>query len=82
MDSPVPYVSKVNEDDRVTCVLDETIFQTPPGYTQIGNGKVQAPFYFCFSYSAWCVSVLLIYIIFFSLIKSTLGALPAVLSEK
>lgn len=44
MDSPVEYVGKVYEDDRITCVLDEAIFQIPSGYTEIGNGKVQAFF--------------------------------------
>lgn len=54
MDSPVQYVSKVYEDDRITCVLDETIFQIPTGYTQIGNGKVQTPiFLFLFSYGTF-----------------------------
>lgn len=57
MDNPVAHVSKVQEEDRVTCVLDEAIFQIPPGYTQIGNGKVQAPF--CFFLVFFCSSSLL-----------------------
>lgn len=59
MDSPVPYVGKVQEEDRVTCILDEAIFQIPAGYTQIGNGKVQAPFYFSFIYLRSFVILLL-----------------------
>lgn len=39
MDSPVPSVTKIQEEDRLTCVLDESIFSCPPGYTQIGNGN-------------------------------------------
>lgn len=41
MDSPVMYVSQLHEDDRITCVLDEAIFQVPSGYTSIGNGNMQ-----------------------------------------
>lgn len=39
MDSPVPHVTKIEEEDRLTCILDERLFCCPPGYTQIGNGK-------------------------------------------
>ncbi|XP_019761053.1 ankyrin repeat domain-containing protein 13D isoform X2 [Dendroctonus ponderosae] len=35
LDSPVPKVSTLEEDDRLTCVLDETLFQCPPTYIQI-----------------------------------------------
>lgn len=39
MDNSVPYVTKIEEDDKLSCVLDERIFSCPPGYTQIGNGN-------------------------------------------
>lgn len=39
MDCPVSYVSRIQEDDRITCILDETIFQSPQGYIQLGNGS-------------------------------------------
>lgn len=40
MDTPVPKVSTLQEEDRLTCVLDESLFQCPPSYIQIGNGNV------------------------------------------
>ncbi|CAG9812412.1 unnamed protein product [Phaedon cochleariae] len=40
MDAKVPYVTKVEEEDRVTCVLDEGLFRCPSGYSQIGNNGV------------------------------------------
>lgn len=39
MDAAVPFVTKIQEEERLTCVLDENIFNCPSGYTQIGNGK-------------------------------------------
>ncbi|KAJ8923292.1 hypothetical protein NQ315_001850 [Exocentrus adspersus] len=38
MDSPVPHVAKIQEEDRLTCILEEHIFKCPAGYSQIGNG--------------------------------------------
>ncbi|XP_063904695.1 ankyrin repeat domain-containing protein 13D isoform X2 [Zophobas morio] len=37
LDIPVPHVNRIQEDDRLTCILDECIFQCPSGYSQIGN---------------------------------------------
>ncbi|XP_031355358.1 ankyrin repeat domain-containing protein 13D [Photinus pyralis] len=37
MDSNVPLISRVNEDDHVTCIVDEMAFQAPPDYTEFGN---------------------------------------------
>ncbi|CAH1135556.1 unnamed protein product [Ceutorhynchus assimilis] len=37
MDTPVDKVSTLQEDDRVTCILEESLFQCPPSYIQIGN---------------------------------------------
>ncbi|KAJ8949323.1 hypothetical protein NQ314_008243 [Rhamnusium bicolor] len=37
MDQDVPFVTKIQEEERLTCVLDENIFKCPPGYSQIGN---------------------------------------------
>ncbi|KAJ8983987.1 hypothetical protein NQ317_008692 [Molorchus minor] len=42
MDSEVPYVASIQEEDRRTCVLDESIFKCPPGYTQIGNAGIDS----------------------------------------
>lgn len=39
-DTAVSHVSKLQEEDRLTCVLDEQIFKCPPGYSQIGNAGV------------------------------------------
>lgn len=36
----VPHVHRIQEEDRLTCVLDESIFQCPSGYSQIGNGNI------------------------------------------
>ncbi|CAH0563655.1 unnamed protein product [Brassicogethes aeneus] len=36
IDCEVPKVARLQEEDRLTCVLDETLFQCPAGYTQIG----------------------------------------------
>lgn len=52
MDTPVQYVGKVYEEDRITCVLDEAIFQIPPGYTETGTGNVKASFCFVLSFFA------------------------------
>ncbi|KAF5289793.1 hypothetical protein FQA39_LY03710 [Lamprigera yunnana] len=37
MDSSVPYVNRLEENDRITCIVDEIVFQSPPSYTQLGN---------------------------------------------
>ena len=37
LDIPIPHVNRIQEDDRLTCILDECIFQCPSGYSQIGN---------------------------------------------
>ncbi|RZC34199.1 ankyrin repeat domain-containing protein 13D, partial [Asbolus verrucosus] len=37
MDNPVSHVNRIQEEDRLTCVLDDCIFQCPSGYSQIGN---------------------------------------------
>ncbi|KAF5295163.1 hypothetical protein FQR65_LT10551 [Abscondita terminalis] len=37
MDCIVPHISQLEENDRVTCVVDEIVFQSPSGYTQLGN---------------------------------------------
>ncbi|XP_017780401.1 PREDICTED: ankyrin repeat domain-containing protein 13D isoform X2 [Nicrophorus vespilloides] len=35
MDMDIPYVTRIEEEDRLTCALDDVIFQSPPGYTQL-----------------------------------------------
>jgi hypothetical protein len=44
IDSEVAHVHRIQEDDRLTCVLDECIFHCPSGYSQIGNGNARAIF--------------------------------------
>lgn len=44
MDTDVPFVSRIQEENRISCVLDEAIFQVPAGYTQIGNGNGHGTF--------------------------------------
>ncbi|CAH2015963.1 unnamed protein product [Acanthoscelides obtectus] len=44
MDAEVPHVTKIQEDDRLTCVLDESLFRCPASYTQIGNGNASTFF--------------------------------------
>lgn len=39
MDNPVPHVNHIEEEDRLTCILDDGIFESPPGYKQLGNGN-------------------------------------------
>lgn len=41
MDRDIPLVTRIEEEDRLSCVVDDTIFQTPPGYTQLGTGNVR-----------------------------------------
>ncbi|VEN54010.1 unnamed protein product [Callosobruchus maculatus] len=40
MDADVAHVTKIQEEDRLTCVLDESLFRCPASYTQIGNAGV------------------------------------------
>ncbi|KAJ8959065.1 hypothetical protein NQ318_022321 [Aromia moschata] len=42
MDAAVPYVTNIEEEDRLTCVLDDSIFKCPPGYSQIGNAGMDS----------------------------------------
>lgn len=37
MDNCVPHISQIEENDRITCLVDEIVFQSPPGYSQLGN---------------------------------------------
>ncbi|XP_050309299.1 ankyrin repeat domain-containing protein 13D isoform X2 [Anthonomus grandis grandis] len=37
MDNPVPKVSTIQEEDRLTCILDDSLFQCPSGYVQIAS---------------------------------------------
>ncbi|XP_044272439.1 ankyrin repeat domain-containing protein 13D isoform X1 [Tribolium madens] len=37
IDAEVPHVHRIQEEDRLTCVVDECIFQCPSGYSHIGN---------------------------------------------
>ncbi|XP_030764076.1 ankyrin repeat domain-containing protein 13D isoform X1 [Sitophilus oryzae] len=39
IDNPVPKVSTLQEETRLTCVLDESLFQCPTNYIQIGNAS-------------------------------------------
>ncbi|KAG5899028.1 hypothetical protein JTB14_000054 [Gonioctena quinquepunctata] len=42
IDSAVAHVSKIQEEDRVTCILNECLFKCPSGYSQIGiDGRRQ-----------------------------------------
>ncbi|ROT65692.1 putative ankyrin repeat domain-containing protein 13D isoform X2 [Penaeus vannamei] len=41
VDESVDKVSTVKEEDRVTCVIDETVFEPPPSYTKIGHSDQQ-----------------------------------------
>ncbi|XP_072386366.1 ankyrin repeat domain-containing protein 13D [Diabrotica undecimpunctata] len=42
MDSEVPHVSQLQEEGRLTCVLDESLFKCPSGYAHIGlDGRRQ-----------------------------------------
>lgn len=47
IDSEVPNVTRIQDEDRLICVLDESIFQCPPNYTQIGTGNAWM-FFFIF----------------------------------
>ncbi|XP_066257652.1 ankyrin repeat domain-containing protein 13D isoform X1 [Euwallacea similis] len=37
LDNPVPKVTTLQEEDRLACVLDESLFQCPLHYNKIGN---------------------------------------------
>lgn len=39
MDNEVPHVGRIEEEDRLTCIVDDSIFQIPNGYKQLGNGN-------------------------------------------
>ncbi|XP_057658211.1 ankyrin repeat domain-containing protein 13D isoform X1 [Diorhabda carinulata] len=42
MDADVPLVTNIQEDNRLTCVLDDSLFKCPSGYAQIGlDGRRQ-----------------------------------------
>ncbi|KAF2882069.1 hypothetical protein ILUMI_24117 [Ignelater luminosus] len=41
MDAEVPHVSRIQEEDRITCILDEVIFQSPPGYVQLVDADIR-----------------------------------------
>lgn len=52
-DADVSHVHRIQEDDRLTCILDDSIFQCPSNYNQIGNGNASTIFiiyffFFCF----------------------------------
>lgn len=38
MDNPIPKVTTLQEEERLSCVLEESLFEVPPNYTKIGNG--------------------------------------------
>lgn len=44
IDTPVSSVSRIQEDDRLTCVLDETVFNAPPGYSLLAGGDSRRQF--------------------------------------
>ncbi|XP_049817825.1 ankyrin repeat domain-containing protein 13D isoform X2 [Aethina tumida] len=44
IDSEVPNVTRIQDEDRLICVLDESIFQCPPNYTQIAGADSRRPF--------------------------------------
>ncbi|KAK9729420.1 Ankyrin repeats (3 copies) [Popillia japonica] len=37
MDRDIPNVTRIEEEDRLSCILDDSIFQCPAGYAQLGN---------------------------------------------
>lgn len=37
LDDEVAGVTCVSEDERLTCVIDDSCFEAPPGYTRLGN---------------------------------------------
>lgn len=41
LDNPVPKVSSIQEDDRLTCILDDSLFQCPPDYFKLGNAGTE-----------------------------------------
>lgn len=36
MDNPIPQVTKIEENDRISCVIDDNVFEIPPKYTRSG----------------------------------------------
>lgn len=47
MDRDIPNVTRIEEEDRLSCILDDSIFQCPAGYAQLGNGNKD---YFFFNF--------------------------------
>ncbi|XP_044760632.1 ankyrin repeat domain-containing protein 13D isoform X1 [Coccinella septempunctata] len=42
LDSPIPKVTRLEDDQGLSCVLDETLFECPPDYIQLGNAGLDA----------------------------------------
>lgn len=37
LDQEVPHVGRLEEDNRLTCLLDDVCFEAPLGYAKLGN---------------------------------------------
>lgn len=40
-DEPVPHVSVLQEEDRVSCLVDDAVFEPPAGYRSVGSGVLR-----------------------------------------
>ena len=40
MDTPVSQVTTLKEDDRISCIVDDSVFEVPPGYTIMGKSFI------------------------------------------
>lgn len=37
LDEAIPHVARIEEESRLTCVVDDACFNIPPGYSKLGN---------------------------------------------
>lgn len=45
LDENVAHVARIEEDSRLTCVVDDSCFVVPPGYSKLGNiSSIVCPF--------------------------------------